>query len=177
LARDLLYLLEFDPEIVTYTENVPPIAYQHMGRHCEYAFDFLLECSDRKLLVKLLRIGEQPQFQPRLRAICEKEGYELVVFTEEYIHAQPRLDNVKLLTRYARLSVAPHHLYTCHSFFTLSTSPTLGDLMEFFDTEGLERQSVLALLYHRMLIFDLMIPLSLQIPISLPKKAAARKVV
>ncbi|MDT5061709.1 MAG: hypothetical protein QOH63_2168 [Acidobacteriota bacterium] len=170
LARDLLYLLEFDSQVISYTENAPWIAYPCDSSNTEYAFDFLLECPDRKQLVKLLRIGEQPPFQPRLRAACQKEGYELVIFTESIIRSQPRLNNIKLLTRYARLPVAPHHHRACTRFFAHNSSATLGSIIKFFEDEGLEQQSVLAMLYHRALNFDLMIPLTLQSAISLPRK-------
>ncbi len=51
--------------------------------------------------------------------ICEAYNLEFVVVTEKTIRVQPRLDNIKLLYRYARVSLSWHNYHDCLAYFRL----------------------------------------------------------
>ena len=142
LVRDLLYLLDFDPQVESYTETTPHISYVHSNKSLVFTFDLLIKRDGVTQLAKAVSKNKpfdtQAQLHRSVGFACRRAGYEFVIFTEETVRAQPRLTNLKILTRYARLQITPQHRLACHRFFLSGQSMRVGELTAFFSSEGLE---------------------------------------
>jgi len=113
LERDFIYLLEFDPGVVTFAEQPLTLEYTHAGKARHYTPDFQVQYApERQVMVEIkpaafLEQQDNPLKFAAARAWCAERGWTFRVVTEVDARPQPRLANLKLLARYARLSVAP----------------------------------------------------------------------
>jgi hypothetical protein len=180
LTRDLLYLLDFDPQVESYTETTPQISYVHSNKRRVFNFDLLIKRDGIIQLAKAVSKNKPCDTQDQLyRSVgfaCRRAGYEFVIFTEENIRAQPRLNNLKILTRYARLRIEPQHRLAYHRFFLSAQSMRVGELTAFFRAEGLEPQVVWTMVYHGLIAVDLAVPFTPETIVRPPHDAVARKV-
>jgi hypothetical protein len=162
LERDYIYFLEFDPAVIAYEEQPLCIFYYLNDKERHYTPDFLIKRADKCLIVEVKREEEaQKEENQRLfsiaRAICARDNYEFVVVTDRMIRAKPRLDNIKLLTRYQRVAINdPYYQIVCHELFTKSSEISLSEIMQFFASRNIDKQVVFALLYWGVLAIDLM---------------------
>ena len=182
LERDYLYLLEFDPDVVSFREQPGRIYYIRDGKKRRYTPDLLVQRRDGTHIVEVKpkeKLADEKLIHVfRIaRHVCSGEGYEFKVATEELIRLQPRLDNVKLLYKYARTPIHPQHQISCYEFFVGKQGAALGELMQFFASENIEPQVVYALIYRGVITINLMEPISADSVVRLPMPAsAARKV-
>ena len=163
LERDYIYLLEFDPDVLHYKEQPQRISYHRNGKERHYTPDFLVIRANKQI------VEVKPEYQAAkeenialfqaVAPLFHQEGYEFVVVTDTMIRTQPRLDNIKLLTKYARTSITPQHQIACHDFFASKDEVRLGGLIQFFAARGFEIQVVYALLYWGIIAIDLMKPI------------------
>lgn len=181
LERDYIYLLEFDSDVVAYHEQPCRIHYTYKGKHRRYTPDLHVQRNDKRLIVevkpKAKVFSERNTLLFRIASqICREQDYEFMVVTDELIRGQ-RLENIKLLYKYARTPVFPQHQIVCHEFFAKTEEAALGEFIEFFTSQNIERQVVYALVYWGVLAIDLMQPISLSSVVRLPMpSSAARKV-
>jgi len=172
LERDYIFLLEFDPDVVFYREQPLRLHYLLDGTVCTYTPDFLVErSSGAKQIVEVkpekVALGEEyGRFSRAVASVCEKEGYEFLTATEKLIRTQPRLDNVKLLHRYARATILPQHLIECRRFFIECRKPSLGLLAEYLSAKGIAKQVAYALVHQGVVTADLNAPLTVASPVT-----------
>lgn len=165
IERDYIYLLEFDPAVISYAEQPLRISYHLDGKERHYTPDFLVKRADKSLVVEVKQEEEaqKEENQRRFRiasAICARDNYQFVLVTNKMIRVQPRLDNIKLLTRYQRISINdPHYQIVCHELFAKSSEACLSEVIEFFASRSIDRQIVFSLLYWGVLAVDLMQPI------------------
>jgi hypothetical protein len=182
LERDYFYLLEIDPDVISYQEQPGLIHYLLDGERHRYTPDLLVWRRDKKQIVEVKpkKRAEEEKFVRLFRIAgetCRKEGYEFVVATDEMIRLQPRLDGIKLLYRYARTPLLPQHQIGCHEFFVGRQEASLEEVTRFFASRGIDQQVVYALIYRGVLSVDLAEPLARGCTVRLPVPAyAARKV-
>lgn len=112
IERDYLYLLDYEPSIVWFEEQPLTIAYESEGQCGHYTPDFhiveatgdtLIECKPQ---VFVSHRKNQPKFAAA-RAWCLAHGWNFRIVTDQELRSGFRLENIKLLTRYARHRVAP----------------------------------------------------------------------
>lgn len=111
LERDLIYLLDFEPQVAAFEEQPLKITYQHEGKTLSYTPDFqmvsangdivLLECKPRCFVS---REENQRKFRAA-QAWCAERSWHFQVVTDEQLQTGYRLQNVKLLTQHARHEV------------------------------------------------------------------------
>lgn len=161
LERDFIYLLEFDPDVVSYREQPMRIIYALNGKQRRYTPDFLVLRKEKKQLIevkpkaKVLKGNNQQRFRI-IAEICSARGYEFKLATECEIRVQPRLYNIKLFWKYARTPIYPQHQIYCKEVFDSRQVIRLGELIRAFESEGFGRQVVFAMMYHKLLTIDLM---------------------
>ena len=114
IERDYIYLLEFDPAVISYEEQPIRISYHLNGKERHYTPDFLVRQADRNLIVEVKQEKEALKEENQrlfniVGAICARDDYEFIVVTDKMIRVQPRLDNIKLLTRYQRTPIHDSH--------------------------------------------------------------------
>jgi len=176
LERDFLYLVEWDHmDVLEVWEQACRVHYFFDGRRRRFTIDFLIKRKKKKQMIeiKYSTRAKQPKYQAAFRAArkaATREGYEFKVYTEKTIRQQPRLDNVKLLIYYQRTAVHPHHQVLCQEFFKNRVQASLQELMEFFQSNEVEKAVVYALLRWGIVGFDINQPLIPEAIVYLPGK-------
>ncbi len=136
LERDLIYLLDFAPQVAEFEEQPLKIEYEYEGKILTYTPDFqvvftngqrfLLECKP----VCFVGLEENQRKFKAAQAWCTKKGWIFQIITDEQLRQGYRLENIKLLTQHARHEVkaeAKGHIFT---FLTHATQPlTISDVM------------------------------------------------
>lgn len=170
LERDLIHHLEHDSNVISYRTQAVRIFFDLDGKRRHYTADVL--CERRVGRPQVIEVKPKKRLTPWflqlyriITPICEREGFEFVLYTEFEIRIQPFLDNIKCLWKYARTPLYPPHQILCYEFFSSEQEAPLGKLFEFFVMRQVERQVVLALLYHKILATDLSIPLGPDSPV------------
>ncbi|HEX8138918.1 MAG TPA: TnsA endonuclease N-terminal domain-containing protein [Pyrinomonadaceae bacterium] len=174
IERDYIYLLEFDPAIVSYAEQPLRISYHLDGKERHYTPDFLVKRADKSLIVEVKPEDEAQKEENQCffriaSAICARDNYDFVLITDSMIRVQPRLDNIKLLTKYQRTPINdPHYQIICYELFAKSREVYLGELMQFFASRNMDKQVVFSLLYWGVLAVNLMQPIDAKIAVRFP---------
>ncbi len=167
LERDEMYLVDFDPEVITWLEQPFRIQYVLDGKTHFYTPDLEVHRGSKRQVVEV-KSQEQVDsgnFDLLFRlatSICEDEGYEYLVVTDLMIRQQPKLDNIKKLWKYARTPILPQHQLLCAEFFQANQveQAELTDLLAFFKSKDVAAQIVYAMMFWGILTFDLMAPLN-----------------
>jgi len=180
IERDYIYLLEFDPSVTSYKEQPLCISYFLNGKEHHYTPDFLVERSNRRQIVEVkrehqTRKEENVALFSAVGPLFFQQGYEFIIATDTAIRVQPRLENIKLFTRYARTPIDPQHQIACHELFAGKREVSLGEIVQFFTAKDLEIQVIYALLYWGILATDLMKPVELSSIVSLPQEISSAK--
>ncbi len=165
LERDFLYLLEFDPDVILYREQPMRILYSLDGKTRRYTPDLLVERKHKKQIVEVkpkdkVFEGNNVQRFLVISRICRVRGYEFKVVTDEMIRLQPRLNNIKLLWKYARVPIHPQHQIYCSEIFSKRQEVCLSEVIGAFELNGIGRQIAFAMLYHGVLSVDLRLPIN-----------------
>lgn len=184
LERDYMYLLDFDPRVTFWHEQPLRIRFAHGGKTHFYTPDLEVHRHSKKQIVEVkskrqVESGKWDFLFRTAASICEQEGYEFIVVTDEVIKQQPKLESVKRLWKYARTPVLPQHQILCSEFFQKKNlaQVELGDLLKLFKTNSVPTQCLYALLFWGALEFDLAQPLDscTQICLSFSISATSRK--
>jgi hypothetical protein len=175
LERDYMYLLDHDLTLSYWVEQPLKIRYGDNGRTRSYTPDFEVHRQSKKQIVEVktkdqVDSGEWDALFSTASSICEKEGYEFTVVTDEFIRQQPRLDNVKTLWKYARTPIRARHQILCNEFFREKqvAEIELGEFIQFFRVQHVPVQTIYALLFWSILNFDVTQPLNGASIITLP---------
>lgn len=176
LERDYLYLLEIDSDVLYYQEQPGRIYYTIGGKNHHYTPDLLVHRKRiREIIEVKLKAKSEEEHYVRLfqiaRQVCHKEACEFRVATEEIIRCQPKLDNTKLLYKYALTPIYPQHQIGCYEFFSGKHEAPLDEVMQFFASRQVGQQVVYALIYYGVLSIDLMQPLTPRSVVRLPTTA------
>jgi hypothetical protein len=112
IERDYLYLLDYEQDIEWFEEQPIAIGYERDGKKLHYTPDFHIVQAGRDVLVEckpciFVDKDENKRKFEIARAWCASRGWEFRVVTGQHIREGFRLENVKLLTRYARHMVGP----------------------------------------------------------------------
>lgn len=114
IEQDLLYILDFHPQVIQFHERPFAFEYPHISecRKVAYLPDYVVHTPERTLLVeclthRLLDFGATKERHAALRLWCAKSnfGMEFSYVTERTLRSGCYLSNVKLLTPYARYNV------------------------------------------------------------------------
>ena len=182
--RDYMYLLDFDSDVSYWHEQPLQIRFTHGGRTHRYTPDIEVHrTTGKKQIVEVkpkhqVESGKWDLLFRTATSLCEQEGYEYIVVTDEVIRKQPKLENVKRLWKYARTPVYSQHQILCNQFFRKrqGAQVTLGDLINLFKMENVPTQTLYALLFWGALDFDLMQPLDHDSLITQPSAPASTAV-
>lgn len=169
LERDYIYLLEIDPDVLSYQGQPFTITYDSLDKRRKYTPDFLLERKGSRQIVEVKPDNKVEEFQNTRRFqqaanFCSAYNLEFVVLTEKTIRVQPRLDNIKLLHRYARVALSWHNYIDCSEYFRSVETSSLLEAEKNLKAKGVTRNYLLRLLWSGFLSTDLMKPIT---PLSL----------
>lgn len=112
IERDYLYVLDYDADVAWFEEQPLTIEYPYEGKILHYTPDFHTIEAGRDVLVecKPLAFVDRDENQRKFEAAriwCAAQGWTFRVVTDDELRTGSRLENVKLLTRYARHTVEP----------------------------------------------------------------------
>ncbi len=175
IERDEIYLLEYDREVTAYEEQPDRIHYLLDGKKHYYTPDFKVDRSGKIQIVEVKRKkdvdgGKYTDLFREIKWKLHRVGKEFVVATDELIRVEPKLRNIKLLYRYARVQVLIHHQILCQKFFRSRREASIKELYEFLSSEEVENelQVIYSLIYWGLLEIDLMQPIELESMVWLP---------
>lgn len=163
IERDFIYLLDFDAAVTTFAEQPFSLHYKDGSKQRRYTPDFSFTCHGQTYLVECKhREFMQPE-ENRLKwsaaqQWCEARGAVFVVVTAAAIRAGHRLENVKLLTDYARYAVDESTQIAILRAVTTATAPlTVADLMTAVSPSQPQTAitPILHMVYHRLLFIPL----------------------
>lgn len=112
VERDGIYTFDFDPEVLAFEEQPFSIEYEHEKKKRHYTPDFLLKKLDHSVVVECKPVVFVDTHENRrkfdvARQWCDEHGYRFQVLTETELRTGFRLENIKLLTRFARQRIGP----------------------------------------------------------------------
>jgi hypothetical protein len=114
LERDYLYLLEFDKDVISYTEQPLTLEYNVLSRKRTYTPDLkvvrkektqIIEIKPKEKLLKFLSDEKEKMKFDAAKYYCCSKGYEFKFVTDEDIHNGNILGNIKYLFRYSKVKV------------------------------------------------------------------------
>ncbi|MDZ7963274.1 MAG: TnsA endonuclease N-terminal domain-containing protein [Aulosira sp. DedQUE10] len=130
IERDYMYLLETDPDVVSYQSQPLRIFYTIDSRKRHYTPDFLVEQRSRKLVIEIkpaskVHSPKNLQLFQIVAPICQKKGWEFVVVTDEMIRVQPQLNNLKLLYKYVCEPLTINNYLDCYQYFQVQVTTSI----------------------------------------------------
>ena len=172
IERDLLYILDFEPDVLFFSEQPLTIEYSYEGKTRHYTPDFhVVHIGGRNTLVEckpshLTETDDNLRKFGIARAWCAARDWEFSVVTDEQLRTGSRLDNIKRLTAYARHAFATQ--LKGQAYAILEASPialTVGEVAQRLSPQ--QPAEALACLWHMAFHHEVVIaletgPLSLQ---------------
>jgi hypothetical protein len=158
--RDYMYLLEIDPDVVSYRSQPLKISYTLNNQLRQYTPDFLVQRCSREQIVEIkpekkLNQEQNLQLFQAITNLGQSQGWEFVVVTDKMIKKEPLLSNLKLLYRYAQIPLTLQNLMVCHQYFTNQPPIPLLKAHNHLQTQGITRAMLLKLIFIGFLETDL----------------------
>lgn len=148
IERDFIYLLDFEPGVEQFCEQPMTIEYHYEGKKRRYTPDFHVVHSGQDLLFecKPKRMVDDPENQLKFEAArrwCSEQGWTFGLVTDERLTANFRVENVKLLTRFARYVVDAEVKGQIFAFLSSATGPIrIAEVMRTLDPETPQRLTI-----------------------------------
>lgn len=174
VEHDYLFLLETDNAAIRYRSQPGPIFFSFESKRHRYTPDFIVfrrntvQVIEVKPEARLVEDWNSVLFEMATRA-CREREWDFIVITDTIIRRQPRLDNLKLLYKYARTSLDSEHQITSISFLSSRHDTLLGELMDFFVSRKLPTQAVYALIFRGVIALDINLAISALSQVWLPR--------
>jgi hypothetical protein len=177
LELDLIYLLDFDREVVDFEEQPLMIPFTSSGEPRTFTPDFLVSTRQgyRLVEVKPIQYLNAPRNQIRFEAatrFCNTRGWAFMLLSEKEIRSGYRLANIKLLTMFNRYPPSgPLRTEIERALRADISSVTIGGLVA--SLEDFRRGDVITELYRMAFHHEVTIPLdssplTLASPVYLP---------
>lgn len=135
IERDLVHMLDFEQDVEWFAEQPLIIEYKHQGKAREYTPDFhivrhgqdiLAECKPEK---HVHSVENQRKFAAA-QSWCDAQGWVFQVITDTQLRSGYRLQNIKLLTQFARYAVGPGIQARIRAFLSTAPCPvTVADVI------------------------------------------------
>lgn len=163
LESDACYVLEADPLVLRYRSQPETFHFRWGGARRKWTPDFEMfkTGEDRRILIEIKYKSEttQPEFKEyraRWEGLCKAQGFVFRLLTDEDIRAEPQLENLKKLFRYAQTDVSPDVADRLRDLVNSSAAPVCALELERNAPShlGINLSVVYAALWHRVLDFD-----------------------
>ncbi len=164
IERNLIYLLDYELLVEQFCEQPVTIEYQHEGKKRRYTPDFHVVYAGRNLLFecKPEKFVDNPDNQIKFKAArkwSQERGWEFGIITDTLLAANWRVENIKLLTRFARYTVSSEIKGRIFALLSSSTeSIKIVDIMQTINPVA--PQSILIPILHLTFHHHIHIPLN-----------------
>lgn len=177
IERDYLYVLDYEPDIKWFEEQPLTIEYQHDGKALHYTPDFHVVQAGRDVLVECKpavltdRAKNRRKFRAAL-AWCAERDWDFLVVTDIQLRTGYRLENIKLMTYYARHSIPPQFKGQVYAMLeTAFDGITVGDVAQALvpDNPAVALPGIMHMAFHHEVAIPLdTAAISMRSPIFLP---------
>ncbi|GAX45978.1 hypothetical protein NIES4075_69990 [Tolypothrix sp. NIES-4075] len=159
--RNYMYLLEIDPDVLSYSTQPFKISYILDDQVRRYTPDFLVQRQSKQQIVEIKPsswLDEQKNVKifPVIASTLKSLGWEFVIITDEMMSRGSLLNNVKLLYRYATIPLTLQNLIICHQYFNLKSPVSLSTAINNLQSQGINKPILLKLIFLGFLTTDLM---------------------
>ncbi|NEU80296.1 transposase [Nostoc sp. UIC10630] len=174
--RNYMYLLEIDPDVVSYKTQPFKISYILDDKVRRYTPDFLVQRQLKQQIVEIkpatwLDDEKNVKKFPVIASTLKSRGWEFAMITDEMMSRGSLLNNVKLLYRYANILLTLQHLIICHQYFYSKSAITLATAIKDLQPQGIDKPILLKLIFWGFLKTDLLVQLKDNSPIYLSSQA------
>lgn len=164
IERDYIYLLEIDPTVKSYSSQPMKLTYYDAGKTRTYTPDFLVRRPQGKQIVEVKpesKVNDDLVIDlcRHIIPVCTEMGMEFVVVTDSMIRQQPKLNNIKLLYKYARNPLSLQQIIECKRYFTLKEPTSLKIVSLELKPKEISLNLLFKLLYIGILSTDLTQPI------------------
>jgi hypothetical protein len=158
--RDYMYLLEIDPDVISYSTQPFKISYILDKKVRWYTPDFLVQRKSKQQIVEIKpSCWNDDEKNVRkfsvIAANLRSEGQNFVIITDEMMSQGYLLNNIKLLYRYAQIHVKLQNLIICHQYFQNKLSVPLNLAIKDLQNLGINKAILLKLIFLGFLTTDL----------------------
>jgi hypothetical protein len=155
-----MYLLEIDPDVISYSTQPFKISYILDKKVRWYTPDFLVQRKSKQQIVEIKpSCWHDDEKNVRkfsvLAANLRSEGQDFVIITDEMMSQGYLLNNIKLLYRYAQIHVKLQNLIICHQYFQNKLSVPLNLAIKDLQNLGINKAILLKLIFLGFLTTDL----------------------
>ena len=163
IERDLIYLLDFEPEVTWFAEQPLTISYPHKGKNLSYTPDFHIIRDGQNILVeckpqKYINTDTNQRKFAVAQAWCAAKWWGFQVIGDEQLRRGYRVRNVKLLTQFARYEIGSEVKSCIHAFLTNAPSPVrVAEVM--VNVAPARPQAVIIPILHLTFHHELILPL------------------
>ena len=156
-TKKYLYHLELNRNVETYVQGGTKLVVWIRDKFIAFVPHFTVTQRDKKQAVFIDRKAELTEYIiVKLIHFYRQEQQEFVRVLPAQIHVQPYLENAEFLYRYAWEPVTIEHKFAVLEFFQKrSTTTTIKDFQSFFQSRGLSKGSVFALIFRNRLKVDM----------------------
>lgn len=160
IERDYIYLLEIDPDVISYKSQPFFLNYMKEGKTRKYTPDFWVKRTNFEQVIEVkpaekISSEKNQDLWRNIMPLCEEKGWEFIVVTDKMIRVQPKLDNIKLLYKYARTPLNFHNYLDCKLYFEAQEVVSLKQAMEELVLKGISYSQLYKFIYIGWLETDL----------------------
>lgn len=163
IEQDYLYVVDYERDVLHYEEQPLTVEYLWQNKTRRYTPDFLVRRAKRHELVECkpaARVDDEENQRKfaAARQWCRENSWMFIVVTDEALRSGHRLANIKLLTRYARLTVTPQIIYQATQHLQDAPSPiTLLEMARFLFPQytHVGMTTLLCLAFHHQIALSL----------------------
>ncbi|MDB9323930.1 TnsA endonuclease N-terminal domain-containing protein [Nodularia spumigena] len=171
-----MYLLEIDPDVLSYMTQPFKISYILDDKVRRYTPDFLVQRQSKKQIVEIKPscwLDDETNVKKFsiIASTLKSEGWEFVIITDEMMSRGSLLNNVKLLYRYAKIPLKLQNLIVCQQYFQDKSPINLFTIIKDLEPQGINKPILFKLIFLGFLTTDLMTKLKNNSPIYLSSKA------
>jgi hypothetical protein len=168
VERDLIILMELDPEITGYWAQPETFKWATEGRQRRYTSDFFVRYyagssayREVKPLAKWIEDWDFGGRRPEIERQCAARGSAFEIWTEGMIREQPRLGNAQTIVSELGPSLDERALASLRHVLEDEIPPTIGDLLRCAELSAGSIRLVYALAAMLEISIDLSKPLGL----------------
>lgn len=159
--RNYMYLLEIDPDVLSYSTQPFKISYISDDKVRQYTPDFLVQRQSKQQIVEIkpscwLDDEKNARRFSVIASTLKAHGWEFVTITDEMMSRGSLLNNVKLLYRYALIPLTLQKLTICHQYFQRKFPISLSTAIKDLQPQGIDKPILLKLIFLGFLTTDLM---------------------